>query len=195
MLPKPSFLDELARFPAKVHTDLIARLQADDDIEFMWDNLTEAIPGLDAQDFIKTVFNSYGRSIGRIRTGEWLMRECRTWRAKYETRLKQLLQNRPPDTEFADRLEDIAGGLRLNVLLESFIPESSRQNRTGWRHKPKQTGLRSRRLFALELSRFFYDRCRQWRDEEVALLTRVAFGLKSEFGGDNVRELRRKRQR
>ena len=198
MLSKPSFRDELARFPAKgsARRDFIARWAADDDVEFMWESLTEAIPELRAQDLIRTVLRVYQDAIGQVLEREFFARECQTCRAKYDAEIRQLMQKRLPDVALADRLEEIAECLRLNALITSFIPrELSRQDQTGGKRKPRQTGLKPRKQFMVELGRFFHGLGGQWRDNEVAMLTMVAFAIKGKFDGDAVREVRRKRDK
>jgi hypothetical protein len=182
-----AFRDDLARFPVigSTRREHIERWMEDPRVQVVWEKLAATAPDLEPKAFIHFVL-MLRQGVSDASAQRYYIEKCNTWRAKYNKVLKRLVSSQMPDLELARQLENVVEGLQLNAAILSFVTTLGRDNSS----RQEEDGARARKLFEMELSRYFQDICGQWLDREVAALTEIAFPGK-EINEDMVRGMRR----
>ena len=182
-----AFRDDLARFPVigSTRREHIERWMEDPRVQEVWEKLAATAPDLEPKAFIHFVL-MLRQGVSDASAQRYYIEKCNTWRAKYNKVLKRLVSSQMPDLELARQLENVVEGLQLNAAILSFVTTLGRDNSS----QQEEDGARARKLFEMELGRYFQDICGQWLDREVAALTEIAFPGK-EISEDMVRGMRR----
>jgi hypothetical protein len=180
------FRDELASYPVigSARRDHIDRWIEDPRVQEVWEKLIAVAPDLEAKDFIHFVLMLRQLVAGAV-PRKHCVEECNSWRVKYQRELKRLVSSPVSDLELASQLVEVAEGLHVNATILSLVTEVQDGDFT----RPDKDGSPARKLFELELGRYFQDVCGRWLDWEVAALTEIAFAGEA-TSEDEIRELR-----
>jgi hypothetical protein len=168
----------------KAELDHIQRWAKDRRTQEVWIKIKKNSPGIDPQHFIWTVHSIF-TSAADLASNK---ANLKGWMARHRTRASKLFSSNRSPSEIAAELEQMAGhwrwldeaGRGFALGHESYWSTMRRANSLLTADDLKisrkdQRGSRARKLFARQLGRIFYELCGQWHDQEVAVLTEVAF--------------------
>jgi hypothetical protein len=197
---------EARQFKASADREHLQAWADDPRAEKIWEKLTARNP-VDANEFIALVLKARRNAralVARIeQSKDW--REL--WREHYAqaaAEISKSLVREQSLSDAADNLCDAADALaRLSeeereaawvfdamdeLLLPSPLPPFGRQSTT--KHVSTRD-WRAVRLFILDLSAYWRERCGSWGDAEVTALTEIAFPSVGELENEAVRNIRR----
>jgi hypothetical protein len=197
-----SLMKELARYrsPISKYQKIVASWRSWAGVDAAWEKIQQAArrkghAELNPQEFIEQVLLAtwpVERLIEHDRTGKIAFENCKQEiieAVKLSELPLELLRHLEPFGNRAATASPFAGALgdcadRLHVLAKShydFDPPA------GYRQK----GSRNRKAFYHWMGAYFFSRCGERRDEEVALLADIVFRRKKKTSVDEVRLSRR----